>query len=193
MTIFVLIVAVISLSYALLNHRRIRVLREDLRQVNRLSRLRYEELDRLVREAREDAAAARKEASRAASGGKGATKPSWFTPYMTIQDALNLHPGVKGVLAGMHIGGCSSCSVSSRETLEQAAAGHGVDLEEMLDKMNALMEDEPPADLLGMLTRVPQSEEEARQRELDDAAKSLPPANGGRVFLGMAGSQGKSE
>ncbi|MCC5877297.1 MAG: DUF1858 domain-containing protein [Candidatus Sumerlaeia bacterium] len=186
MTYFVLLVALAALLHAYVNHRRIRVLREDLRQVHRMTRARLEDMDRTVREAREEAAAAKREVSK--SNRKSTGKGSWFTPYMTIQDALNLHPGVKGVLASMHIGGCSSCSVSSRETLEQAAAGHGVSLDEMLEKMNALMDDEPQADLLGMLAATPKTPEEARERELQRAADDLPPANGGRIVLGMAGS-----
>lgn len=187
MTYFILLVAVAALLHAYLNHRKIRVLREDLRQVHRMTRMRLEDMDRVVREARDEAAAARREAT--SQNRKATGKGSWFTPYMTIQDALNLHPGVKGVLASMHIGGCSSCSVSSRETLEQAAAGHGVSLDEMLEKMNALMDEEPQADLLGMLAATPQTAEEARARELQRAVEDLPPANGGRVVLGMASSQ----
>ena len=57
---------------------------------------------------------------------------------MTIGDALQLHENVEQVLTGfgMH---CFSCPFSLMETLEQAAAVHGVDVELMLKKLNELL------------------------------------------------------
>lgn len=61
-----------------------------------------------------------------------------FRKDMTIGRALDLHPGVKEVLAQFHIGGCSSCAVNEEETFEQAAGGHGVSLDQMLTALNSL-------------------------------------------------------
>ena len=49
-----------------------------------------------------------------------------------------MHDGVEQVLTGfgMH---CFSCPFSLMETIEQAAAVHGVDIELMLQKLNDLL------------------------------------------------------
>jgi hybrid cluster-associated redox disulfide protein len=144
-------------------HWRTSVLAEDLRHVHKSWRASIEQargrIDALEVELRE----LRAKVAAPAVGSAG----SWFTPYMTIQDALGVHPGVKQVLAGLHIGGCSSCSVSATETLEQAAAGHGVDLTEMLARLNALMAQGPPESIPARTT----------------AADQLPATDGGRVVI----------
>ncbi|MBI1290702.1 DUF1858 domain-containing protein [bacterium] len=128
-------------GYTLWLHRKASVLAEDLRYVHKSWRAAIEAQSRSVSELREEVAELRR-AAPATDGGGG----SWFTRYMTIQDALNVHPGVADVMKSLHIGGCTSCSVSSKETLEQAAAGHGVDLAVMLSKLNALMASAPAAE-----------------------------------------------
>lgn len=165
MEIAALLLSVVALLLTVYMHRRLSRLREDLLYTHRTTQISLEQLEDRILELRSETDKKLASLKTAPSASKG----SWFTPYMTIQDALNLHPGVKEVLASMHIGGCSSCSVSSRETLEQAAAGHGVDLQEMLTKMNDLMEKGAP-NLVDQLAA---------------AEKSLPPANGGRVMLGV--------
>lgn len=65
-----------------------------------------------------------------------------FHKDMTIGEALDLHPGVKEVMAQFHIGGCSSCAVNESETFEQAAGGHGVPLEQMMTALNSLPAEE---------------------------------------------------
>lgn len=185
MTVFALLLASAALLYAFLTHRQLKILREDLRHVHRAARLRADEGEKEVRRLDSEIERLR---GQLRQGSRPARSHTWFTPYMTIQDALNLHPGVRDVLATLGIGGCSSCSVSARETLEQAAAGHGVDLEEMLAGMNALMRDaEPPSDIRDLLsTPSPETAEEAHHRQLKAAEAALPPTKGGRVMLGMA-------
>lgn len=167
MTYLLVVLIIVSMTYNFYLHRKYRDLKEDLRYVHRSHRVAIDQLaekcDALVMRG------AKQPSPSNQSHGGG----SWFSPYMTIQDALNLHPGVKDALAELHIGGCSSCSVSSRETLEQAAAGHRVDLEEMLTKLNALMDGASPASTV-----------EAPD-ELTSAEKHLPPANGGRIMLAV--------
>lgn len=155
---------------------RVARLEDDLRHVHRTSRANADRAEELLEQLRKELLEkmANLKPARAAS----AAGPSWFSPRMTIGDALKQHPGVKDVLASMHIGGCSSCSASESETLEQAAAGHRVDLDEMLDKMNALMTS--PAGVAPAPAAEPSAEEKARK-----AAAALPPANGGRVLLGI--------
>lgn len=187
MTLVLTLLALCALLYATLNHRRLTLLREDLRQVHRAARLRADETEKELRRLGAEVERLRKQPAATPPS------PSWFSPHMTIQDALNFHPGVKDVLASLHIGGCASCSVSARETLEQAAAGHGVDLTEMLTRMNALMEDaEPPEDIRDLLSGGRETEEQARERQLRAAESALPPPKAGRVMLGMAqGGQGE--
>lgn len=169
MQILALVLAAGAIAWAALNHRRFAILREDLRYIHRTSRLEREKLEKKL------AALEKQLAERPTAAAADSPTGSWFTPYMTIQDALNVHPGIKEVLASLHIGGCSSCSVSSRETLEQAAAGHGVDLGEMLRRMNAVMDGETP----------PKESPAAPPDPLAEAEKALPPANGGRIMLGI--------
>ncbi len=148
-----------ALLLSLYNFLRVSRLQNDLRYAHRSARTNAIQADKAIEELRAEVAKLKASAKPASSAG------SWFSPRMTIQDALKLHPGVKEVLAKMHIGGCSSCSVSATETLAEAAEGHGVDLEEMLSGLNSLMSDEKPAPKKDM----------------------LPPAEGGRIMLGAVG------
>ncbi len=62
-----------------------------------------------------------------------------FTKNMTIGEALALNPKCEKVLMGfgMH---CFSCPFSQMETLEEAAAVHGADVELMMTKLNELQQ-----------------------------------------------------
>ncbi|MFA5700388.1 MAG: DUF1858 domain-containing protein [Desulfuromonas sp.] len=55
-----------------------------------------------------------------------------------MADLLRLHPGAQAVLAeyGLH---CSGCSGSKHESLRQGAINHGLDPEELLARLRALM------------------------------------------------------
>jgi len=61
--------------------------------------------------------------------------------------------------------------VSAKETLEQAASGHGVDLKLMLSRLNALMQDREKSAAL---------------------ADGLPPTEGGRVMLAVGSVPARS-
>lgn len=62
-----------------------------------------------------------------------------ITAEMTIYEVLQLVPDVAPVFFefGMH---CLGCPISRGETVAQAAAQHGVDVEDMLDKLNEFAE-----------------------------------------------------
>lgn len=62
-----------------------------------------------------------------------------ITKDMTIAEAFNANPNIAGVLMsiGMH---CLGCALASGETIEEAAAVHAVDLDELLEKLNACEE-----------------------------------------------------
>ena len=58
-----------------------------------------------------------------------------FSKNMTIGQILKTNPNLEEVFLGfgMH---CVACPVSQMETVEEAAAVHGVDLEFLLKKLN---------------------------------------------------------
>lgn len=56
-----------------------------------------------------------------------------------IMDVLNIDPGTAQFFLeiGMH---CLGCPSASGESIEQAAAVHGVDADELINKINAYLE-----------------------------------------------------
>lgn len=62
-----------------------------------------------------------------------------FTPKMTIADAMDVHPKVREVLAGFHLGGCSNCAVSDVDTIEGACQSYGIDQSALMAALNALV------------------------------------------------------
>ncbi|MDH5717852.1 MAG: DUF1858 domain-containing protein [Spirochaetia bacterium] len=69
------------------------------------------------------------------------TEEKKFTAEMTVKEALNMHPESSMVLAGYHLGGCSSCGVNEIETLEQVCNGYGIPLDALLASLNSLLEE----------------------------------------------------
>ena len=59
-----------------------------------------------------------------------------ITKEMTIQEILNLKPEAANILMGLGMG-CLGCPSASMEKLEQACEIHGLELEEVLEKLNA--------------------------------------------------------
>ena len=62
---------------------------------------------------------------------------SGITKEMTIGEILNVNPDVVPVLldAGMY---CLGCPASQAESLEEAAMVHGIDIDELMQKIQAL-------------------------------------------------------
>ena len=62
-----------------------------------------------------------------------------ITKDMTIGEVLEINKDAKVILSGfgMH---CFSCPMSQMETIEEASMVHGVDVELMLEKLNAKKE-----------------------------------------------------
>ena len=58
-----------------------------------------------------------------------------ITKDMTIYEVLQINPDIAPVFFefGMH---CLGCPISRGETVDQAAAAHGVDVVEMLKRLN---------------------------------------------------------
>ena len=55
-----------------------------------------------------------------------------------IGEVLNLNPNVKEVLMGFGLH-CFGCPMSQMESLEEAAAVHGVDVDLMVEKINEFL------------------------------------------------------
>ena len=60
-----------------------------------------------------------------------------ITADTLIAECLQLNPNAPEILmeAGMH---CLGCPAAAAETLEQACAVHGIDVEELVAKLNAV-------------------------------------------------------
>ena len=58
---------------------------------------------------------------------------------MTIEQILRTEAGTADILmeSGMH---CLGCVMASGEDLEQACAVHGINVDELVDKLNAYLE-----------------------------------------------------
>ena len=61
-----------------------------------------------------------------------------FEPQMTFAEIYAMHPRAAEVLAGFHLGGCSSCAVSPDQTLASAAQQHNLNLELLLGSLRKL-------------------------------------------------------
>ena len=59
---------------------------------------------------------------------------------MTISEVIQLNPEIAGVFTqlGMH---CVGCAIAHGETVAEAAEVHGIDINVMLDKLNAFIAD----------------------------------------------------
>lgn len=66
-------------------------------------------------------------------------RPREFVPEMTVDQALALHAAARWVFAAYHIGGCSHCSMSEEETLEQVAVAYDLDIDKLLRDLNSLL------------------------------------------------------
>ncbi len=63
-----------------------------------------------------------------------------FTPTTTVREAQLLHAQAAQVLAGFHLGGCSSCAVEPDATLAQICQEQGRDLPQLLVTLNGLLQ-----------------------------------------------------
>ncbi len=61
------------------------------------------------------------------------------TPEMKMSEILAIHPQAEQVLAGFHLGGCSSCSFDSRQSLGEVTAVSGREVEPILVALNSLV------------------------------------------------------
>ncbi|MDK2822191.1 MAG: hypothetical protein PWP71_109 [Clostridia bacterium] len=58
---------------------------------------------------------------------------------ISIMELLQTHPGAAEILKSMGMG-CCLCMGASTETLEQGIRAHGLNLEEVLNRLNEVMD-----------------------------------------------------
>ncbi|MBI1881182.1 MAG: hypothetical protein HYR94_23630 [Chloroflexi bacterium] len=61
------------------------------------------------------------------------------TPEMKMNEIVAIHPQAQQVLAGFHLGGCSSCSFDPGQSLGEVVAVNGRELEPILVALNTLV------------------------------------------------------
>src|ERR1700692_1883474 len=81
------------------------------------------------------------------------TTPQAFTKDMTVEQAFKAHAGARRVFARFHLGGCSHCSISETETVEQVSEGYGIPLNLLMGDLEKLFEQ--PALEVGDTVRLP--------------------------------------
>lgn len=62
-----------------------------------------------------------------------------FEASMTMDQAWRRHPSAQMVFARYHLPACDGCAVRFDETLSEAAAAYGLDLDRLLTDLNALL------------------------------------------------------
>src|SRR6201996_3212669 len=76
-----------------------------------------------------------------------------FSKDMTVEQAFKTHAGAKRVFARFHLGGCSHCSISETETIEQVSEGYGIPLNLLMADLEALFDQ--PSLSVGDTVRLP--------------------------------------
>jgi hypothetical protein len=64
-------------------------------------------------------------------------------PDMSVREVIALHPQAQEVLAGFHLGGCSSCAVDPDASLADVCRQSGVDVGLVLANLNNLDGERP--------------------------------------------------
>src|SRR3979411_2909486 len=76
-----------------------------------------------------------------------------FTKDLTVEQAFKTHAGAKRVFARFHLGGCSHCSISETETIEQVSEGYGIPLNLLMADLEKLFDQ--PALEVGDTVKLP--------------------------------------
>jgi hybrid cluster-associated redox disulfide protein len=63
-----------------------------------------------------------------------------FDKNLTVEQAFKTHAGARRVFARFHLGGCSSCSISETETIEQVSEGYGIPLNVLMEDLEKLFD-----------------------------------------------------
>ncbi len=76
-----------------------------------------------------------------------------FDKDLTVENAFKVHAGARRVFAKFHLGGCSNCSISETETIEQVSEGYGIPLDMLMVELEKLFD--APALAIGDAVRLP--------------------------------------
>jgi len=68
-----------------------------------------------------------------------------FNGDMMVSEAMAIHPRVRDVFQGYHLGGCSHCAISEFESIKTVAEGYGVPVETLLGALEGLFDMPVPA------------------------------------------------
>ena len=63
-----------------------------------------------------------------------------ITKDMTFHQVMRLSPAILKVLAKFRLG-CAGCMGAQHETIEKGAMAHGLDVDELLQELNAVIKD----------------------------------------------------
>lgn len=77
-----------------------------------------------------------------------------FSKDLTVEQAFKVHAGARRVFAKFHLGGCSNCSISEHETVEQVSQGYGIPLDMLMAELNKLFD--APELAIGDTVRLPE-------------------------------------
>lgn len=133
LSVLALLLALTALGYAWKLQQE---LGQATRRLDRYNKALYDasdELRRLRDEAASNMAQLRVEIMRHSDGLS-------FSPAMTVREAQLVHPQVQQVLAGFHLGGCSSCAVEPDDTLAKVCSDNSLDINTLLGNLNTLVQ-----------------------------------------------------
>ncbi|MEZ4860426.1 MAG: hypothetical protein R3C14_03940 [Caldilineaceae bacterium] len=131
-----LLIGVVALAYSWKLQQELQTARRRLDRYNRALFDANDEIRQLRADLHERTAALRMEMMQ--QSGQAA-----FTPQMTVREATLLHPQAEQILAGFHLGGCSSCAVDADDTLTAICQAQGADLTQLLHNLNLLLPQTP--------------------------------------------------
>ena len=129
LTVIVLLIALVALGFAWKNQQELGTVR---RRLDRYNKALFDANDRIL--ALEESLAAAKAEFRVQQMHRNGSPT--VAADMTVREVTLLHPQAAAVLAGFHLGGCSSCAVDDDATLARICADAGVDLTTLLTNLN---------------------------------------------------------
>lgn len=139
LSIVALVVALLAMAYAWKLNRELDTARGRLDRYNRALFGAEESIRSLRVELERTRSELRVEVLRRSGGAR-------FVPEMTVREAQLLHPQAQQILAGYHLGGCSSCAIDDGDTLAAICQANGLAPATLLTDLNRLLESSRPGD-----------------------------------------------
>ncbi len=127
-----LVVGIAALGYGWKLHQE---LQTAARRLDRYNRALFDANDE-IRQLREDLTTATSELRVEIMRNSGQLR---FSPDLSVREAQLIHPQAEQILAGFHLGGCSSCAVSPDDSLAKICQDAGVGVDALVDNLNQLV------------------------------------------------------